>query len=173
MYYFFTGMPLAGKSTIARRLAAEEGLPYLSTGDLARSLGMGAEDSIRTRDLSEVHDAAIVARVLEECRKGPCVIDGFPRSVEQYRALRDAQSDDRCRRVVFVTANPLTIFDRMSRRRESEGRPEDTFEFVAGRLKRANEWRKELQAECPEMEVLREEDVVPAASTVREAMGWD
>lgn len=172
MHYFFTGTPLAGKSTIARRLSTEEGLPYLSTGDFARSLGMGVEESIRTRDLSEEHDAAIVARVLEECSKGPCVVDGFPRSVEQYRALCGAMPG-LPRRVVFVTANPLVIFDRMVRRQEAEGRPEDTFDFVAGRLRRASEWRRELQAECPDMTLVRGDEVaVSESSTVREALGW-
>ena len=156
--YFFTGMPLSGKSTIACRLAAEENLVYFSTGEFARSLGMGLEPSIRTRDLSEEHDNEIIKEVMTRCSAGGQVIDGFPRSVEQFEILRSAFRRE-LYKLYFVVANPLVVYDRMATRRAREGRPEDAYEIVADRVKRSNEWRRELQALEPDLVILREEQV--------------
>lgn len=156
--YFFSGMPLSGKSTIARRLAAEEGLAYFSTGEFARSLGMGMESSIRTRDLSEQYDNKIIEEVVTRCSAGGQVIDGFPRSIEQFEILRSAFRRDQYR-LYFVVANPLIIFDRMAKRRAHEDRPEDTHEVVADRVKRSCEWRRELQALEPDLVIIHEEEV--------------
>jgi len=156
MIYFFTGMPLSGKSTIARRLAAEEDLRYLSTGEYARSLGMGMEDSIRTRDLSDRFDAQIIERVIKECSSDNVIIDGFPRSIEQINVIMENISLDYV--IYFVTANPLVIFDRMESRSTIEGRPEDNYDIVASRIERSNEWRRELMATCQGVKLVRADD---------------
>lgn len=156
MIYFFTGMPLSGKSTIARRLAAEEDLRYLSTGEYARSLGMGMEDSIRTRDLSDRFDGQIIERVIKECSSGNVVIDGFPRYIEQVNVIMENISLDY--NIYFVTANPLVIFDRIESRSVVEGRPEDNYDVVASRIDRSNEWRRELMATCHGVKLVRADE---------------
>jgi len=152
MVYFFIGMPLSGKSTLARKAAKQTGYRYLSTGDLARSLGMGMEDSVRTHDLSVSLNDRIQEEVLRSIKEESVIVDGFPRSIEQLHLIADLIPD---LNVVFVTENPLIIYDRLQHRVRMEGRPEDTTEVVSGRLRRSEEWRRELAIELPSMVVVR------------------
>ena len=144
MIYAFTGMPLAGKSTYSRSLALRMKLPRMSTGDFARSLGMGIEPSISRLDLSKELNAQINAKVMDfvgsSC--GDCVIDGFPRSEEQFHLL---EAWGYPFKVFFMTANPLVIFDRLRKRSEEERRPEDVVSVVMGRVRRSVEWRMQLK----------------------------
>lgn len=139
-------MPLSGKSTAARKLAKDLNIPYFSTGTYARHMGMGLEDSIGQLDLSLKFDEQIVQAVDAWCTVKDVVIDGYPRSMIQLRRCLSLDSF----KIIFVTANPLLIYDRISLRAKTEGRLEDTPEVVAGRLKRSLEWLKELEVECPE-----------------------
>lgn len=146
MNYFFTGYPLSGKSTLAKALAGATGRGYMSTGDLARSLGMGLEPSIATHDLSIVHNAEIVAAAIGASLAGK-VVDGFPRSIEQVGALRGAELEFM---VIFVVENPVEIYERISERARKEGRPEDSVEVVVGRLRRSIDFGRELEESlCP------------------------
>jgi adenylate kinase family enzyme len=148
MIFCFCGTPLAGKTTMSRRFAHDMGLPYFSTGDLARSLGMGNEPSIKEKDLSERLDAQITAEALGRCEGGRAVIDGFPRSAKQFVLLDDLRHLTYPKfeyRIVFVMANPAVVFDRLVIREREQRRPEDAAEVVLGRLKRSAEWLSELQ----------------------------
>jgi adenylate kinase family enzyme len=141
MTYCFTGYPLSGKSTLARKLAVTLNVGCLSTGALARALGMGLEPSIKELDISLEHDREITAGALKaaaDCE----VLDGFPRSIDQVSALR---TQGTAFTVVFVTENPLIVFDRISDRASREGRPEDAPDVVAGRLRRSMEFKRELE----------------------------
>jgi adenylate kinase family enzyme len=163
-------MPLSGKSTLARRAAEQTGYGYLSTGDLARSLGMGLEDSIRTHDLSVSLNDQIQAEVLRLVREGPLIVDGFPRSIEQLHAVSDDMGDVN---VVFVVENPLIIYDRLQRRMKMEGRPEDTTEVVAGRLRCSEEWRRELVSEAPQTRTVRGGDLANSVDVIGDIWGGE
>ena len=90
------GPPGAGKGTQAVRIARDHGVPKISTGDMLRdavtsgsALGALVKETVALGQL--VSDDVIVALVrarLEEddARKG-FVLDGFPRTVAQARAL--------------------------------------------------------------------------------------
>lgn len=141
MIIFLTGMPLAGKTTWGRRLAGETNMPFLSTGELARGLGMGMEESIRTLDLSLRLDGQIIKAVVDFISRGvDCIVDGYPRSRDQYGIVNGFPH-----RVVFVQANPLVIYDRMLLRFSEQGRPEDAEDVVIGRIRRSAEWMAELR----------------------------
>ena len=150
MIYFITGMPLSGKSTIAKRMAAEGNMEYFSTGEYARSLGMGMEPSIATMDLSNALDYEIGTTVHRKCQatvisNKNIIIDGYPRSIAQFLSLSRIGTPlmDWCR-IIFVTVNPLEAFDRMKDRKIAEGRPEDELSVVTGRISRSLEWMREL-----------------------------
>ena len=96
MRVLLLGPPGAGKGTQADRIAARFGLVHLATGDLLRAnvadgtpLGEVAQAYLDSGEL--VPDEVVVAMMLErltqpDCKRG-FLLDGFPRSVAQARAL--------------------------------------------------------------------------------------
>lgn len=90
------GPPGAGKGTQAERFARQRGLPKISTGDMLRQgikerwpVALAAKAKMDRGDL--VDDETMVAIVRERLARPDTrpgfVLDGFPRSVEQARAL--------------------------------------------------------------------------------------
>src|SRR5919106_481916 len=90
------GPPGAGKGTQADRIAARFQLVHLATGDILRTnvadgtpLGEVAQAYLDSGEL--VPDQVVVAMMLERLGQRDCahgfLLDGFPRSVAQARAL--------------------------------------------------------------------------------------
>ena len=90
------GPPGAGKGTQADRLRTDFQLPFISTGDMLRAnvkaetdLGKEAKNYMDAGEL--VPDGLIVAmasdRLQEEDALDGFILDGFPRTLEQARAL--------------------------------------------------------------------------------------
>lgn len=97
------GPPGAGKGTQAERFARKHGLPKISTGDILRDgikqglpLALKAKERMDRGEL--VDDETMVGIVRERLGRADTaagfVLDGFPRTVFQGRAL-DAIMDDR------------------------------------------------------------------------------
>ena len=95
------GPPGAGKGTQAERLTEDFGLPYIATGDMLRAevkngseLGARAKEFMDRGDL--VPDEIIIDMILGQIDGGDpagndgFLLDGFPRTVEQARALDEA-----------------------------------------------------------------------------------
>ena len=89
------GPPGAGKGTQARVLAGKFHIKHISTGDLLRAqvkanTPMGQQASQYMNSGQLVPDSLILAMVEQEIKAAPgFVLDGFPRSLEQARALRE------------------------------------------------------------------------------------
>jgi adenylate kinase len=94
------GPPGAGKGTQAKRLAGKFGMAHLSSGDIFRA--ERASGSALGEKLAQYMDAgqlvpdetvvAVMAKAVAEHQGGGIILDGFPRTVPQARAL-DAQLD--------------------------------------------------------------------------------
>jgi len=90
------GPPGAGKGTQAQKLAEKLGIPQISTGDLFRynisngtELGLEAKKYLDAGDLvpATLTNALVDDRLNDEDVAGGFILDGFPRSVEQAKAL--------------------------------------------------------------------------------------
>ena len=98
------GPPGAGKGTQARMLEEEFGLVQLSTGDLLRAaVAAGTEAGLEAKAVMEAGDLVsdeIVIAILRDrlaepdCAKG-VILDGFPRTTVQARALDTLMAETR------------------------------------------------------------------------------
>jgi adenylate kinase len=98
MRFVFLGLPGAGKGTQARVLSERLGIPQISTGDTLReAVQEGTALGIEARtfmDRGEYVPDGIMVRMVDErlhdadASKG-FILDGFPRTVPQARALEE------------------------------------------------------------------------------------
>jgi len=99
MRMILLGPPAAGKGTQATYLTKHFGIPQISTGDMLRAavkagtpLGLAAKKVMDTGAL--VSDDIIIGLVKERLTRPDCakgyLFDGFPRTIPQAEAMRDA-----------------------------------------------------------------------------------
>jgi adenylate kinase len=122
------GPPGAGKGTQADRLRTDFRLPFISTGEMLRSnvkdetpLGLEAKKYMDAGDL--VPDDLIVAMAAERLKQDDAldgfILDGFPRTLEQAKAL-DGQLSEQGRRVtaaILIDVPDEDVVRRISGRR--------------------------------------------------------
>lgn len=95
------GAPGAGKGTQAVKIAAKYGIPHVSTGDIFRKnisemtpIGVVAKSYIDKGQLvpDEVVVEIVAQRLKEEDAKNGYLLDGFPRTLAQAKALDEITS---------------------------------------------------------------------------------
>jgi adenylate kinase len=96
MRFVFLGLPGAGKGTQARVLSERLDIPQISTGDTLReAVQEGTQLGIQARifmDRGEYVPDGVMVRMVDERLREPdatkgFILDGFPRTVPQARAL--------------------------------------------------------------------------------------
>lgn len=99
MKLILLGAPGAGKGTQATFISKEFGIPQISTGDMLRAqvkagtaLGLEAKKHMDAGGL--VPDAVIIGMVKDRLTQADCqngyLFDGFPRTIPQADAMKDA-----------------------------------------------------------------------------------
>ncbi|MGY8906497.1 adenylate kinase [Candidatus Njordibacter sp. Uisw_056] len=128
MKLILLGAPGAGKGTQAQYLTEKYGIPQISTGDMLRAavkagteLGKSAKKIMDEGGL--VSDELIInlvkERITEDDCKGGFLFDGFPRTIPQAQALKDASVSIDA--VIEIDVADEEIIKRMSGRRMHPG----------------------------------------------------
>ena len=127
MYIIFLGAPGAGKGTQAANVAGELNLAHIATGDLFRqALEKGTELGLKAKSYMErgelVPDQLTIAMALEQLSapegKGGVILDGFPRNLEQAKALDKtlAQQSKEVDKVIYIKVSEEELMNRLGGR---------------------------------------------------------
>jgi adenylate kinase len=126
------GLPGAGKGTQAKIIVDHLSIPHISTGDLFRKayqakteLGLKAKEFMDKGELvpDEVTIGLAVRRMGEDdCAHG-FLLDGFPRNLNQARALRNylVSGSKEIHHVVYVEVDESQLLERLTGRRVCVG----------------------------------------------------
>ena len=123
MKIVFFGPPGCGKGTYASRIGDKLGIAHISTGDMFRAevsagtkLGKLAEKYMKTGGL--VPDNVTIDMLKERIKKSDCkkgfILDGFPRTLEQMKALEKITKIDLV--VNFNLAEEILVEKALARR---------------------------------------------------------
>ena len=139
MKLLFLGPPGAGKGTQAQNAAAALGIIHISTGDMFRRhmaygtpLGEQVRRIIARGDLvpDSLTAEMLLDRISEPDAAAGYILDGFPRTLPQARALDEAIGAGALDSAVVLEASEAVLVERMLGR----GRADDTEAAVRNRL---------------------------------------
>ena len=128
MKIIFLGAPGAGKGTQADKVSERLGIPTISTGAIIRAaLKEGTKMGLEAKKFIEqgalVPDDIVIGIVKERLAQSDCdkgyILDGFPRSVPQAKALDEMGV--KLDKVLSLEVSDEIIIERMSGRRVCSG----------------------------------------------------
>ncbi|TDO09797.1 MULTISPECIES: adenylate kinase [Halomonas] len=128
MRLILLGAPGAGKGTQAQFICERYNIPQISTGDMLRAavkegseLGLKAKEIMNSGGL--VSDDIIIALVKERISQPDCangfLFDGFPRTIPQAQAMKDAEV--KIDHVLEIAVDDEEIVKRLAGRRVHPG----------------------------------------------------
>jgi adenylate kinase len=136
------GPPGAGKGTQAEKLAEKLDIPQISTGELFRNniengtkLGLEAKRYLDAGDLvpSDLTNQLVDDRLDDsDCVNG-FILDGYPRSLEQAKALHEML--ERRGTDIDAVVEFRVSQDELLQRLKGRGRADDTDEVILNRMK--------------------------------------
>ena len=146
MIIILFGPPGAGKGTQAQRLVAKHNLKQLSTGDMLReAIAEGSELGKKASSIMDrgelVSDDIILSMIKDKLRKSGSdgfIFDGFPRNLEQAKALDKILHELKLRLdlVIEILVNDEVLINRIENRaKESKNaRSDDNEKVLKNRL---------------------------------------
>lgn len=176
------GPPGSGKGTQAGMLAAELGVPAISTGEMLRdAVTLGSELGKRVEGImnsgalvdDETMADVVRARLARPDARDGFILDGYPRTLPQAETLSSILADGgrTLDRAILVDVPE----DELVARALGRGRADDTEEVVRERLRVYHEKTEPLTGYYEAREVLRKVDGHAAIERVterlREAIG--
>lgn len=166
MQLIFLGPPGAGKGTQAKIFLERAGIVQISTGDILReAVGKGTELGKQAKsfmDKGELVPDSVVIGIIEQriqepdCKKG-FVLDGFPRTIEQAKALDGilAKLGIKMDHVVNFEVPDEELVKRLLGRAAQEGRSDDNPESIKNRLQVFKDKTQPLISYYEEKKILR------------------
>ncbi|MBV8790114.1 MAG: adenylate kinase [Mycobacterium sp.] len=136
------GPPGAGKGTQAEKLEEKLGIPQISTGELFRKnigdgtkLGLEAKRYLDAGDLvpSELTNQLVDDRLNDPSVANGFILDGYPRSVDQAKALHEML--ERRGTDIDAVVEFRVSEDELLERLKSRGRADDTEDVIRNRMK--------------------------------------
>lgn len=124
MHVILLGCPGAGKGTQAKFITEKYGIPQISTGDMLRAaVKAGTELGVAAKQVMDagklVSDDIIIGLVKERIKQPDCkngfLLDGFPRTLPQAEALKQANINIDV--VIEIATDDEDIVKRLSGRR--------------------------------------------------------
>ncbi|REN93089.1 adenylate kinase, partial [Mycobacterium tuberculosis] len=142
MRVLLLGPPGAGKGTQAVKLAEKLGIPQISTGELFRrnieegtKLGVEAKRYLDAGDLvpSDLTNELVDDRLNNPDAANGFILDGYPRSVEQAKALHEMleRRGTDIDAVLEFRVSEEVLLERLKGR----GRADDTDDVILNRMK--------------------------------------
>lgn len=145
MRLLIMGPPGAGKGTQATAIAQHYGIPAVSTGQIFRRniadktpLGLEVQRIIAEGGYvpDSVTEPLVEERLAADDAKSGWLLDGFPRTVHQVKALDRIleRAGSKLDVVICLVADPDELVGRMLHRAELEGRLDDNAETIRHRI---------------------------------------
>ncbi|WP_019500649.1 adenylate kinase [Pseudanabaena sp. PCC 6802] len=140
------GPPGSGKGTQGEILAQDLGIPRISPGDIFRAeIKQGTELGKQVQAYNDsgalVPDEVVIEVMRSRFSKGDTnvgwILDGFPRTTKQARALNDllAEIDQKYDFVLNLDVPDRTLIERLALRSGEQGRSDDNEAVIENRLK--------------------------------------
>jgi adenylate kinase len=181
MRILFLGPPGSGKGTQAKLLAERLGVPAISTGEILRAavaaktpLGLQARAVMERGELvsDDVMIDLVRERLLQPDAARGFLLDGFPRTVAQARALDQALSRNEMQlsAVINLSVPEEALLARLAGRAAAEGRADDRPETARERLRVYKEKTEPLEAFYRDKGVLIEVGGVGEIPAIAEAI---
>ncbi|MCB0919468.1 MAG: adenylate kinase [Actinobacteria bacterium] len=175
------GPPGAGKGTQAAAISGSLGIPHISTGEIFRkNVGEGTELGKEAQKYMEkgeyvpdsVTNAMVKDRLAQPDAANGFLLDGYPRTAEQVQELNTMLAEtglklDKC---VEITADTDEVVQRLLKRAELEGRPDDTEEVIRRRMEVYAEQTAPLTAMYAEQGILVQVDGMGGVEEVTERL---
>ncbi len=123
MRLIFLGLPGAGKGTQSERISKIFNIPQISTGDILReNVKKGTEIGKKAKSYMDegklVPDSIIIDMIKERLSANDCsegyILDGFPRNIDQAKALETFSKIDK---VIFIDVPTDVLIERLTGRR--------------------------------------------------------
>lgn len=127
MNLILMGLPGAGKGTQAEKIIDQFKIPHISTGDMFRAamaneteMGMKAKSFIDKGELvpDEITNGIVKERLAQPDTEKGFLLDGFPRTIEQAKALTQilAELGKKIDAVIDINVKPEVLMDRLTGR---------------------------------------------------------
>ncbi|KAG7257539.1 hypothetical protein CRUP_028453, partial [Coryphaenoides rupestris] len=139
------GGPGSGKGTQSLKIAERYGFQYVSVGELLRrkmihnatsnrkvTLALGTFETERDKEIAETTITEIKQKIMKIPDATGIVIDGFPRDVGQALSFEDQICTPDL--VVFLACANHRLKERLEKRAEQQGRPDDNPKATERRL---------------------------------------
>jgi UMP-CMP kinase family protein len=171
LVYFVMGGPGSGKGTQCAKLVERFGMVHLSAGDLLRA--EVASGSKLGQEISAIIDQGQIVRSETTVallrngmagKRGPFLIDGFPRSLENLEAF---EADvGKFAFMLFLQVSEEEMEKRLLRRGETSGRSDDNRETIVKRFRAFHEMSMPVIDQLEARGLLRRVDAGEAQAVV-------